>query len=218
MAKFDPQLIDPLDASLQDFEPSSPPRDDYGFPPVPSHPAKQLRQHLQERSGSLRPRSPSFDGSEGGETDVSEPASTRMNESAAAVSAGGYSPPAWRRLENGDRSDGFWRPTMPERDHDLTVLGPPLLGRGTMGAAAQSMQSTHGYESADEGENILHRASMTRLPTGSLSPERMRSPEPRLSTGKFKKEEEEEEEEDNADNNKMMAILEGPQEPSKNCE
>ncbi|CAK7266071.1 hypothetical protein SEPCBS57363_001910 [Sporothrix epigloea] len=24
-------------------------------------------------------------------------------------SAGGYSPPAWRRLENGDRSSGFWR-------------------------------------------------------------------------------------------------------------
>ena len=26
-----------------------------------------------------------------------------------SVSAGGYSPPAWRRLGNGDRSSGFWR-------------------------------------------------------------------------------------------------------------
>ena len=28
-----------------------------------------------------------------------------------SLSAGGYSPPAWRRLENGDRSAGFWRPS-----------------------------------------------------------------------------------------------------------
>jgi hypothetical protein len=205
MATFDPQLIDHLDASLQDFEPSSPPRDDYGFSPAPQHLDHYPNlQQQHQRSGGSRPRSPSFDGSETAETEISEPASTGMDESRTNESAGGYSPPAWRRLENGDRSNGFWRPTMPDRDNDLTVLGPPLLGlRGV-----HSRQVSPEYVSADEGEEILDRASRTRLPTGSLSPERMRSPEPRLGATKLKVEDVD---------GKMMASLEEPQEPSKNC-
>lgn len=49
------------------------------------------------------------------ETDTEETGS--MQDSA---SAGGYSPPAWRRLENGGRSPGFWRTSD-------NILGSPTL-------------------------------------------------------------------------------------------
>ncbi|KAK4100514.1 hypothetical protein N658DRAFT_473017 [Parathielavia hyrcaniae] len=89
-----------------------------------------------------------------------------MDASDSEASAGGYSPPAWRRLGNGDRSSGFWRKGDDLHnmyDHD---------GRGF------SRESSPDYESADEGDEILAQAIRTRLPTGSLSPEKERSPEP----------------------------------------
>ncbi|ROV94124.1 hypothetical protein VPNG_09337 [Cytospora leucostoma] len=88
----------------------------------------------------------------------------------STVSAGGYSPPAWRRLGNGDRSSGFWR----KGDNLLGYGGLPPQGR-------RSMESSPEYDSADESlddEEILAAAIRTRLPTGSISPEKERSPEP----------------------------------------
>ncbi|KAK3994554.1 hypothetical protein QBC44DRAFT_348845 [Cladorrhinum sp. PSN332] len=79
-------------------------------------------------------------------------------------SSGGYSPPAWRRLGNGDRSDGFWRKT----ETDRQLLYEIMNQRPT------SRDSSPDYESADE---ILEQAIRTRLP-GSMSPEKERSPEP----------------------------------------
>jgi len=75
-------------------------------------------------------------------------------------SSGGYSPPAWRRTGKG-RSSGFW-------NRNDNVLGVRGSGR----------ESSPEYESADEGDATLAAAARVRLPTGSLSPEKRRSPSP----------------------------------------
>lgn len=72
-------------------------------------------------------------------------------------SAGRYSPPAWRRDGDGNRNSGFWN-------------GP--ASRRLRGGSLE-------YESAEEGEDpTLAAAARTRLPTGSLSPEKQGSPSP----------------------------------------
>jgi hypothetical protein len=88
------------------------------------------------------------------DNDDSEP------ESNPSHSGGGYSPPAWRRAKNGVRSSGFW-----DRNDMVASRG-------------NSRESSPEYESADDGEGVLAMASRTRLPTGSLSPEKRRSPSP----------------------------------------
>jgi hypothetical protein len=85
------------------------------------------------------------------------------SEKEESLSGGGYSPPAWRRTKDGMRSSGFWR----SRDN--------ALGK----RSRSSRQSSPEYESAEEGEEgVLAAAVRTRLPTGSLSPEKRRSPSP----------------------------------------
>lgn len=84
------------------------------------------------------------------------------SEMAESLSGGGYSPPAWRRTKSGVRSSGFW-----ERDDHI-------LGKRSRNSREPSPE----YESADEGDDILAAAVRTRLPTGSMSPEKRRSPSP----------------------------------------
>jgi hypothetical protein len=85
------------------------------------------------------------------------------SEVAGSVSGGRYSPPAWRREGNGNRSSGFW-------NNRNIMLGD---------RSRDSRGSTPEYESADDGgDATLAAAARTRLPTGSLSPEKQRSPSP----------------------------------------
>jgi hypothetical protein len=85
------------------------------------------------------------------------------SEIVGSDSAGRYSPPAWRRDGAGNRSSGFWN----RKDN--------ILGKRSWG----SRESSPEYESADDGEDAtLAAATRTRLPTGSLSPEKRRSPSP----------------------------------------
>jgi hypothetical protein len=80
-----------------------------------------------------------------------------------SLSGGGYSPPAWRRSKNGMRSSGFWRSS----DNVLRKH------------ARNERELSAEYESADDGaDDTLEAAVRTRLPTGSLSPEKRRSPSP----------------------------------------
>ena len=82
---------------------------------------------------------------------------------APSDSGGRYSPPAWRREGNGHRSSGFWNER--SRLHEEK-------GKG-------SRESSPDYESADDGRDVtLEAARTTRLPTGSISPEKGRSPSP----------------------------------------
>ncbi|KAL2266074.1 hypothetical protein VTJ83DRAFT_5426 [Remersonia thermophila] len=107
-------------------------------------------------------------------------------DSDSEASAGGYSPPAWRRLGNGDRSSGFWG-----RGDDLMKLLSKVAERDREHDDddddihdIRSRESSPDYASADErdgdydDDDILAQAIRTRLPTGSLSPEKERSPEP----------------------------------------
>jgi hypothetical protein len=88
------------------------------------------------------------------------------SEIADSISGGRYSPPAWRRDGNGNRSSGFWN----SRHGMGTSLGKRSRG---------SRESSPEYESADDGEDqTLAAAARIRLPTGSLSPEKGRSPSP----------------------------------------
>lgn len=83
------------------------------------------------------------------------------------VSAGGYSPPAWRRLGNGDRSNGFWRgPSEP----------PPGLPF-QYGSRTSFPWGSYAREREEEDEE-LEQAIRTRLPKGSQSPERTRHSTP----------------------------------------
>ncbi|KAI0477401.1 hypothetical protein GGR56DRAFT_665421 [Xylariaceae sp. FL0804] len=77
-----------------------------------------------------------------------------------SLSTGNYSPPAWRRLENGDRWYGSWR-----GNNDLVGQHPtrPRL-----------------MSSPKHNLEVFEEARRTRLPTGSLSPEKGRTPEPEV--------------------------------------
>lgn len=162
MEVLDP--LDRLDASLQDFEPTTPPM----FPRKKSgirqdHDKENLPPPINQ---SCRSRRSGFHSDEDPEEEAEEDDQS---------SVGGYSPPAWRRLGNGDRSSGFWRRSDAE---------------SLMREAGSTRPSTPGLESDLEDDDldigdvlgaddeILRRAIKTRLPTGSLSPEKGRSPEP----------------------------------------
>lgn len=151
---FDP--LDHLDASLADFE--HPSRPSTRSPaPHRQHPPGFPFGYPSTHSGFLKTDT---------EATVSE-----MESSTA--SAGGYSPPAWRRLGNGDRSSGFWR----KGDNLLGYGGLPPNGYSRGGARDWDAE----YDSADDDvddEDILAAAIRTRLPTGSMSPEKERSPDP----------------------------------------
>src|SRR4051812_23628053 len=85
------------------------------------------------------------------------------SEMAGSESGGRYSPPAWRREGNGHISSRFWN----RRSNTI----------GKMSRA--SRESSMDYESADDGgDATLEAATRTRLPTGSVSPEKRRSPSP----------------------------------------
>ncbi|TVY49170.1 hypothetical protein LOCC1_G000958 [Lachnellula occidentalis] len=91
--------------------------------------------------------------------------SDTSSETEEITSGGRFSPPAWRRDGNGNRSSGFWN------------RGNNMLGK----RSRESRESSPEFESADEGEygdETLAAATRTRLPTGSLSPEKQRSPSP----------------------------------------
>ncbi|WYZ43553.1 hypothetical protein EsH8_VI_001252 [Colletotrichum jinshuiense] len=136
---FDP--LDHLDASLGDFEPTTPP---------PNHRRGNLFGYPSHHSGFR---------SEDTESDLGP-------DPVDSVSAGGYSPPAWRRLGNGSRDSGFWR-----RSNDPLSAFPPAFNK--------SRESSPEYDSdGDEHESVLRRAMRTRLPTGSMSPDKGRSPSP----------------------------------------
>lgn len=153
---FDP--LHHLDASLQDLEfdldsrptgPSPPPP--FGYPST--------------HSGFLRSDTSSDMGG----------SSTASNGGGGcgAGGGGGYSPPAWRRLGNGDRSSGFWR----KGDNLLGYGGlPPTIGYGARDFSSPEYDSAE--DECDDEDDILAAAIRTRLPTGSMSPEKERSPEP----------------------------------------
>lgn len=157
-----PSSLDQLDASLEDFE-----------VPPPSPPGSPLRHHENNNNNPHGYPSPHSEyrsdseietGEEGEGEDVSD----------SEASAGGYSPPAWRRLENGDRSSGFWRKS-DARGGGLGGFAAAAADfEALMRLAGSSREPSPEYESADE---VLAQAVRTRLP-GSMSPEKERSPEP----------------------------------------
>ena len=107
-----------------------------------------------------------------------DPASETEDASDSEASAGGYSPPAWRRLGNGDRSSGFWR-----KGDDLMMMydgedDDVEEDEDGVRRYHHTRESSPEYESADEGDAILAQAIRTRLPAGSVSPDKERSPEP----------------------------------------
>ncbi|KAF5501965.1 hypothetical protein CGCA056_v014552 [Colletotrichum aenigma] len=135
------------DASLGDFEPTTPPPNQQTKMPLFGYPSHHsgFRSDLDAES-DLGP------------------------DPENSVSAGGYSPPAWRRLGNGSRDSGFWR-----RSEDILGAFPPpdrrLFGH-------RSRESSPELDTEDEDEDVLRRAMRTRLPTGSMSPDKGRSPSP----------------------------------------
>ncbi|KAJ0342273.1 hypothetical protein COL922a_001303 [Colletotrichum nupharicola] len=139
--------LDPLDASLGDFEPTTPPPNQQTKMPLFGYPS--------HHSG--------FRSDPDAESDLGP-------DPENSVSAGGYSPPAWRRLGNGSRDSGFWR-----RSEDILGAFPPpdrrLFGH-------RSRESSPELDTEDEDEDVLRRAMRTRLPTGSMSPDKGRSPSP----------------------------------------
>lgn len=74
------------------------------------------------------------------------------------LSNGNYSPPAWRRLENGDRWYGNWR-----GGNDIVAL--------------RTLDKS-GRRASHYNTQVFEEARRTRLPTGSVSPEKGRTPEP----------------------------------------
>lgn len=161
---FDP--LDHLDASLQDLDfADRDPREEDAY-----------RQQQRQRHPHRSPPPPfGYPSTHSGflKSDTATDASSDMESSTVSGGGGGgYSPPAWRRLGNGDRSSGFWR----KGDNLLGYGGLPPLTTGYGGRDFSSPD----YDSAEDecDEDILAAAIRTRLPTGSMSPEKERSPDP----------------------------------------
>ncbi|KAI0601038.1 hypothetical protein F4775DRAFT_582309 [Biscogniauxia sp. FL1348] len=87
------------------------------------------------------------------------------NMDAASLSTGNYSPPAWRRLQNGDRWYGSWRGSN------------PAIGR----MLEKSRHASPNYHHFISPNDMFEEARRTRLPTGSMSPEKC-TPEPESPT------------------------------------
>ncbi|KAM3530627.1 hypothetical protein NHJ13051_001291 [Beauveria bassiana] len=111
----------------------------------------------------------------------SEPATEEDDQSVAAAklgadseadsAAGGYSPPAWRRLGNGGRSRGFW--SSPQTDE--LAFHSPLSPSFPESSALSAESDGESSDSSEATTDILERAIQTRLPQGSQSPEKRRN-------------------------------------------
>lgn len=152
---------DPLDASLADYLPPSPP----------------LTQEQQQEMKFGYPSAHSgFRSSEESEAEEDDDDGAQPS----VASDGGYSPPAWKRLGNGGRSSGFWR----------APAGGGFGGFDVDGRDGRSRESSPEYGDSvvdevlgqidEERDEVLARAVRTRLPAGSVSPEKGRSPEPEV--------------------------------------
>jgi hypothetical protein len=92
--------------------------------------------------------------------------SETSSERGSSASPGRFSPPAWRREEEGPKQDNFWNSASRNLTRFSSRQGTPFGSR-------------HGSpEHKNNGEDILDAAIRTRLPSGSLSPEKFRSESP----------------------------------------
>ena len=92
------------------------------------------------------------------------------------VSVGGYSPPAWRRLGNGDRSPGFWGgPSLDKPRPGLFRDGSPVLNRHVIKLEGQKNEDMF-HEGAKGHANGLETASRIGLPRGSSSSGKVTDP------------------------------------------
>jgi hypothetical protein len=125
------------------------------------HPSLNVSlQDFEQPRSNGDPQSPHSFGYPSHHSGFRSETSSEMEDS---VSGGRFSPPAWRRERDGKRSSGFWN------------SGSRGLGKRHY----DSRESSPEYESADDGQDdTLAAATRTRLPTGSLSPEKGRSPSP----------------------------------------
>ena len=154
MTTYDPHQVD---ASLDDF---------HALPtPPPTLPPSFIR-YPSQRSGFAQSSMHTDDLDQ-------ESVTSDLMDAASSLSGGGYSPPAWRRMGNGDRDFGSWR----RSDGGGNPMG--------LGFGRPDWQQQHHYddgliddEDVAENDDVLRRAIRTRLPTGSLSPEKGRTPEP----------------------------------------
>ncbi|RKF65659.1 hypothetical protein OnM2_004028 [Erysiphe neolycopersici] len=83
-----------------------------------------------------------------------------------SINGGLYNPPAWRRDGYSNRSSGFWK-----RGSTLAELSQQ---------ESREISPEFDLSNFDEDETLA-AAARTRLPTGSLSPEKRRSPSPERS-------------------------------------
>ncbi|KAM3555670.1 hypothetical protein ARSEF4850_005884 [Beauveria asiatica] len=105
------------------------------------------------------------------EDDQSVAAANLAADSEADSAAGGYSPPAWRRLGNGGRSRGFW--SSPQTDE--LAFHSPLSPSFPESSALSAESDGESSDSSEATTDILQRAIQTRLPQGSQSPEKRRN-------------------------------------------
>lgn len=176
MTAYHPKLRDPnhLDASLDDFRaPLTPP---------PTQPPSFVRYPSAHSGFAVSSSQAISDGLPGDEDLLREAMMDENASDLSSLSAGGYSPPAWRRLENGDRSSGFWR-----RNDNLLGLGvdrryggaSPMIDYFDDRFQAHGIHGGHDDDDDDgDDDMVLEQAIRTRLPTGSLSPVKERTPEP----------------------------------------
>jgi hypothetical protein len=99
--------------------------------------------------------------------------------------ANGFDPVAWRSLRNGERNYGFFSPP----DSGLAVIpGSSFSNRmgspGFQGLNAYERHGrgrSHGGGRDEDDDLVLEQAIRTKLPKGSMSPEKGRSPSPERS-------------------------------------
>ncbi|PHH79844.1 hypothetical protein CDD82_2143 [Ophiocordyceps australis] len=156
-------------------------------PTVMSHPLDALEDSLQDFPPSplsLRHSEPPTP-----EDTMSEHMHARLlldddDDESETASVGGFSPPAWRNLGNGDRSRGFWKSAhqVVPSPHRRSYTSPRLYFHDSDEGSddEETLPSEH--------DMILEQAIRTRLPQGSLSPYKGTSPSPEaIADGKLQR-------------------------------
>ncbi|KIH94199.1 hypothetical protein SPBR_05703 [Sporothrix brasiliensis 5110] len=170
-----PRIGSPLvswDSSHPGFDPANNRLLTPSISPHREHQSHSLHpQHVQQKVNPQPPQAYGQPSTHTGFLETDSEGNDSVEDSASG--GGGYSPPAWRRLENGDRSSGFWR----KSDN---ILGSPTLTT-PMRETDDQLHYQHQKQQQQQQQNSLpHPSTSPRAFTSHLQQHFQRRKESRL--------------------------------------
>ncbi|KEY64258.1 hypothetical protein S7711_09918 [Stachybotrys chartarum IBT 7711] len=138
--------------------------------------------YLQGLEASLSPVSLNHSLMTAGDSEEEEAAAEELDDNRSlqhgseTASGNGFFPPAWRNLQNGELNRGFASP----QHNDFRVLHQSSFTDRLNSPEFEGLDEHHDHvqDLPEDHESVLAQAIRTKLPRGSMSPEKGRSPSP----------------------------------------